>query len=650
MGADKVISKSGDTASLVVIKKRIKIVFITLIIFFIIVFIRIFYIQIAYKEKIFEYSSFDYIFKERGTIFDRNGQIFAISNPTLSLYANPSKIDKHSINKIAGDLARTLNIDKKIIQQKLSKKSKFVWIKRNISEKEANTIKQLNYTAIGFRKEHNRYYPFSCRASHILGFVGMDNRGLEGIELLFDDLLKGDINLFTNNSNETTENESISDLYLTIDNVIQGIAEEELKKSIIKHNAKEGIVIVSDPYTGEILAMTVYPDFDPNNINKTSQEYLRNRAITDIFEAGSIMKIFSMSYAIERNLVNEEEKINCTGGISIAGHNILCTHNHGALNLEGILQKSCNVGIISIAKRFNERDYYNFLRNLGFGEPTGCMLPGEQNGILHKPDKWSLLTKTQIAIGYGISVTPIQLVIASNVIANGGILYKPRLIKKIVKRKNNELFYVSNPEVVRSVLSSTTAYRMSQLLRSVITIDGTGYEARVSGFTVSGKTGTAKMVIEGEYAEDRYIGSFVGWVPADDPVLTILVVIKDPAEVGYYGGVIAAPVFSNIARRTLNYMKVYSTQDALLISRMTKDISSKTDPALKVITETAINKSDTELRMPHLKGLSLREAIEVLSLYKVKIQVQGSGRVSGQIPEKGAIIKKGQTVIVQLGY
>lgn len=498
----------------------------------------------------------------RGTIFDSNLKEFAISIEVDSIYAQPNQIKKPYL--IAIKLANILGMSSKVIYAKLTSKSSFVWIKRKVSKNQSQRIKELNLKGVGFLKEYKRFYPKRTLLAPLIGFVGLDNKGLEGIELTYDKYLKGGIKrldvvrdgkgelILSPKNNPLTKASKGNDVILTIDEVIQHHAELELKNVCQQSQAKGGSVIVMNPKTFEILACAVYPSYDPNYFSQYAPSQFRNTIITDMFEPGSTLKIIAASALLKEGLIEPDETYFCSGQIEVGNKIIHCHNPHGVLNLEGIISKSCNVGMVQCIRKLDSRKFYSHILEFGLNEPTKTNLPGEEKGLLPHPKYWSSLSKFTIAIGQGISVTPLQLITAIAAIANNGILMRPLVIKAIINPQG-EIIKNFKPTPIRQVLSSELAKEITNYLKKVVTDNGTGKLAQINGYEIAGKTGTAqKVAAQGGYSPNKFISAFVGYLPADDPQLIILVIVDEPKGI-YWGGSIAAPTFKHIAQRIIAY-------------------------------------------------------------------------------------------------
>lgn len=536
---------------------------------------RLFYLQFILSNKMRakaenEIVKIIQVELARGTIFDRNLKELAISIEVDSVYAQPKEIQAPYTTAIK--LAHILNINPKTVYAKLTSKASFVWIKRKITTAQSQKISVLNIKGIGFLKEYKRFYPKNELAAQVIGFAGLDNKGLEGIELTHDRDLRGGVNklevvqdgkgntILSPKSNYITRASNGNDIILTIDEIIQHHAEIELKKTCSQYQAKGGVIIVMDPKTGEILASAVSPSCDPNYFNKYPSGQFKNRIITDVFEPGSTFKIITAATLLKEKSIDPDKMYFCSGEIQVGNHVVHCHNPHGSLNLEGIIANSCNVGVVQCIQKLNERKFYSQILEFGLNEPTGIDLRGEEKGLLPNIKAWSKLSKPNIAIGQGVSVTPLQLITAVAAIANNGILMKPLIIKAI-RNPKGEIIKKFKPCPIRQVISSELANKITQILKKVVT-DGTGKLAQINGYEIAGKTGTAQKVDSqtGGYSEDKFIASFVGYLPADDPKLIILVVIDEPKGT-YWGSQVAVPAFKQIAKRVLSYRGILPTKE-----------------------------------------------------------------------------------------
>ncbi len=499
--------------------------------------------------------------KERGFIIDRNGEKLALSLETYSIYARPNEIENKL--KAAKDLGEILGINYAKILEQLNKKKPFVWIKRQVDLEKMQRLEDISIKGVYLEKEFRRYYPFHHLASHILGFVGIDNNGLEGIEYYFDAFLSPKrMDKKRVGFNGQTRGYSV---VLTIDRYIQEVVEEALSNALKSTDAKQVTAIVMKPSTGEILAMANKPDFDPNNFKSYSEKFIRNRAITDAFEPGSTFKIFIASLLMDKHLINTNDTFNCRGFIKIGNTVIHDTAQHGLIDFSQVLQKSCNVGMILSVDRINDKDLYKGLRNFGFGTATGINLPGESQGILRNPSRWSKISKYEMAIGQEVAVTSLQLITAGSAIANNGILMQPRIIRRIENPDGSTLKYYK-PLKIRRVIGEETSKKLLEILTGVLTTEGTGYKAKVEGYSIAGKTGTAQIADpqKGGYLEGQFYASFIGFVPVPNPKIVVLVTIDRPRG-EKYGGQTAAPVFKYIVERIAPYLNILPSNSTVYV-------------------------------------------------------------------------------------
>lgn len=491
-------------------------------------------------------------YMERGFIVDRNRDKLALSLETYSVYVRPEEVEQK--RNAAKKLASILEIEYGNTLNLLNRKKPFIWIQRQVDLKYTKELEELDIEGVYLEKEYKRYYPNKNLASHIIGFSGVDNKGLEGIEYYFDDvLLPG---RFNNKNFDYYTHSRGNTVVLTIDKYIQEIVEEEINRAYKQTGAKLITVIVMNPSTGEILALANKPDYDLNKFNKYPDSTIRNKAITDSFEPGSTFKIFIASILLDTGLVREEDTFLCKGQIDVEGITIHDTGVHGIVTYRQVLEKSCNVGMIKSVGKIDQATLYERLRAFGFGTPTGINLSGEARGLLRNPGNWSKISKSAIAIGQELSVTPLQLITAASALANQGILMQPRLVKQ-VENHNGSVIKKYPPLKIRRVIDEETAEEILDILTGVLTEKGTGYKAKIDGYTTGGKTGTAQIADteKGGYLEKQFYASFIGFVPIPNPRIVVLVTLDRPSgEV--YGGQTAAPIFKSIVERIAPYMNI----------------------------------------------------------------------------------------------
>ncbi len=530
---------------------------------------KAFYIQVYRGQWLAKKASGQYetsfqTHGKRGKIFDRNMGTMAVSTDITSIAAHPPQIK--DIRQTAKQIADSLNISRKKLIEKLSWKKKFVWIKRRVSPKKAGNVRNLKIKGIDFIPEHRRFYPNKTLAAQVLGFTDIDDNGIEGLEFYYNDFLKGSASRLTvlkdafgrsfGFEEKTGSDYCGSNLILTLDRNIQFVAERTLKETVEKFDAKSGMAVVMIPQTGAVLAMAHYPFFNPNTFNKYNRKIWRNRIITDPFEPGSTMKIFSAAAALESEKVTSDSIFYCEQGAYTIGKNVVHdTHAYGWLSLQQIVKHSSNIGAVKVSESIGPKSLYEVLSGFGFGSKTLVDCPGETPGILTNYRQWGRLDVGTIAFGQGVSVSALQLVTAVSAIANKGILMKPYIVQAMVDN-NGRLIENFGPKEVRRVISEKTATALVRILRTVITKGGTGVNAALNGYTVCGKTGTAQKINEyGEYTDDQYTASFIGFAPMERPEIAALVVIDEPHK-EYYGGVVAAPAFKKIVQKTLDYMNI----------------------------------------------------------------------------------------------
>ncbi len=506
----------------------------------------------------------------RGSIFDRKGLKLAESIQVGSVFADPLLItEKKKTSQILSDV---LSLNKAKVTNLLNNKKRFVWIKRRVSEEEEEVIRQLELRGIGFRQEYKRIYPYDELGSQVLGFTDIDENGLGGIESSLNQVISGSNGSrvvekdgrqrqFSTLKGETVSAKYGDSVFLTIDCNIQSIVEEELEKACLKWDPNSAIAIAMDPSTGEVLAMTNYPTFNPNFVRDSNPGQRRNRAITDCFEPGSLIKPLIVSGALDSGLVKEDEQFFCHNGTyKVRSRVIRDVHSYDYLSVSDIVVHSSNIGMVQLGMRMEKNRLYSYLKKFSFGEKTGIQLPGEAKGIVRPLNLWSLDSKISISFGYETAVTPIQLVTAFCSIANGGTLLKPQIVRKITDYSGKRVKKIyKTPERVRRVVSPEIAREvMSPILENVVK-EGTGKKAMLFTYSVAGKTGTAKKLQrignKMKYS-NKYIGSFVGYAPVDEPKVCVLLSLNEPKNGAYYGGTVAAPAVGNIIERTLDYMEV----------------------------------------------------------------------------------------------
>jgi cell division protein FtsI (penicillin-binding protein 3) len=506
----------------------------------------------------------------RSGIYDRLGREMALSVqvPSAYLITKKSKNPKALIKA----LSRLPWINMRIIRKAFARDKSFVWIKRGLDPGQEDCLERLNFEEIGFIMEPERFYPNSELASQLIGFVGTDGKGLEGLEFYFDKLLNTYTNTLTGGCNSSYfdpyyfyERKECS-LFLTIDLVMQFFAEDALRKTCKKVDAQHGLLVIMDTYTGEIYAIANWPGYNPNNFADYPIDYWRNRCVTNIYEPGSTFKLFWAAALLEENIIKTDSLFYCEkGAMNVAGKRIRDHEKFGWLSVKQILEKSSNIGAIKCARKLGEQRFYEYIKKFGFGERTGIDFPGEARGILRAPVDWSGLSLASLAIGQEISVTPIQMITAFSALVNGGRLVKPFILKEVHDTKG-KILLKRTPSIKRKVISDQTSNKMKRILRGVVS-RGTGVKAGVPGYWIGGKTGTAQMVDKttGEYSHEDFLTSFIGFFPDSNARFAMVVMLSQPRE-AYWGGEVAAPIFSEVAKKIIRYLR---------ISPVDKDIGGK---------------------------------------------------------------------------
>ncbi len=524
----------------------------------------------------------------RGNIYDRRGREFAVNLELESLYCDSREvdIDRDKVRR----LSAVLGMEPKAVQAKFEPDKRFTWVGRKLSPQKAEEVKTIlgmkeksgavAADGFGFIPEAKRFYPKGMLASHVIGAVGLDNQALEGVELKYNRYLKiaGGKVYFERDASGRMLSPGIdmqargSDVVLTIDEGLQYIVEKELDKAMAKWRAVAASVIMMDPFTGEILALANRPSYDLNDITRAGKNEVRDRAITDIYEPGSTFKIVIGTAALEEKIFTPESTFDVSrGSIEVGGKVVHDAHRHGVLAFREVIQKSSNVGSIMIGMRLGKEKIYEYAKRYEFGDPTGIDLPGEVSGWIRKPDKWSATSIGAIPIGQEVAVTPMQVLRAYSVVANGGYLVKPHVVSEI-RAHDGQVLMSFDKAANKRVISAKTAGIFKQILETVVEEGGTATEAAVDGNKVAGKTGTAQLIDRAtkRYSKSRYVSSFVGFVPADNPKIAMIVVVYEPKG-AIYGGVVAGPVFRSVADQALSYLNVprddVSEKNLLLVSK-----------------------------------------------------------------------------------
>jgi cell division protein FtsI (penicillin-binding protein 3) len=592
----------------------------------------------------------------RGPIADRDGKPLALSAETPSIFARPRNLLENSSPAQRGRLAALLGIMPSELESRLRRGAPFVWLARHLPPDSARAVEELGLEGAGAVNEYKRFYPESSLAAAVVGMAGTDGQGLSGVELQYDHLIRGEpVELrfyrdafghpILDSPLELKTPQPGARLELTIDASIQSEAESYLIAQIKQSGASRGAAVVLDPFTGEVLALANVGGQKPE-----IQGRLHDSAVQDAFEPGSTMKGLLGAIALEDRAIDPSREIYCEQGEwHVAGRAIHDDSRHGWLNLGGIIEVSSNIGAAKIALALGARRFYQGLTAFGLGRKSGIDLPGEASGLLRPPSSWREIELADHGFGQGVAVTPIQLATAYAAIANGGVLIRPHVLKAAYDANGRELL-VYTPQVMRRAISPATAHSMNELLRGVVNgRDGTARLAQVADFTVAGKTGTAQMInpATGTYYPDRLVASFVGFVPADDPKLVILVVLYDVPH-GHFGGLVAAPVFSLIASDALRRLDVAPNSPSLATASLLpfgddlaaadsgQNRARAANAAAGAPEQLADGAEETIGRTPDFRGLSLRAALALARARKLALEVNGSGYVIRQEPEAGA--------------
>ena len=609
---------------------------------------------------------------QRGSIFDREGRPLAVSAEASSIYAIPDDVPNPA--EAARVLAAQLGMAPEAVLARLTQKKGFVWLARKVDRAAAASVRARKIPGIHLVAETKRIYPKGSLAANVLGYVGTDDRGLGGLEHFYDGAIRGkpgeivaltDARRSTYGEAETATGklpEEGDSLFLSLDSGIQFAAERELAAAVAEAQARSGVLVLLDPANGEILAMASSPTFDPNDYGHYSSDARRNRAIADAYEPGSTFKIVTGALALQNSLVTLDETIDTGDGKIRVGNTTISEHDgkaYGALTLAGVFEHSSNVGIIRVGLRLGPQRFWQGATALGVGRATGIDLPGESTGLFRRPERWSALSNATISMGQEVSVTPLQLVRVAAAVANGGRLVRPRLVRRIVHPDGRVDVIVPAPPT--RILSEATAGTVRDLLVGAVE-RGTGKKATIPGFVVAGKTGTAQKAGVGGYMAGKYVSSFVGFAPSENPKIVGLVLIEEPKG-RYYGGDIAAPVFSRVVSQALGILRVAPEEqrlpEALLASTSTErihypagvvpvSVHSTGEPLASPIFSSPEPTLVSADGAPSALGLSARQALALFARRGLVARIEGSGFVVAQQPLPGAQVRAGTTCILRL--
>ena len=584
----------------------------------------------------------------RGSIVDRNGRILAESIAAESIYADPQAIvDRGQTSKALASVT-ALQMDAREIATKLTSASGFVWIARQLPLETTAAVKALKLPGVYFLDEHRRSYPRAMLAANVVGYAGVDGEGLAGIEHSFDAQVRGRAGRVTllrdarrgmylvggEGPNRPIDG---NDVVLTIDSVVQFIAERALGRAVDQYHAAGGVAIVMDPRDGRILAMASNPSFDPNRYRDFSPDERRNRAVQDQYEPGSTFKIVTASAGLEEGVVTPSQILDCGDGFIQIGNTQIHEHGHnryGLITFEDVMVHSSNVGAIRVGLALGQERFYRYIRRFGFGERSGVALPGEAQGRVRRTEQWSQLSNASMSIGQEIGTTPLQVLSAIATVANGGLRVQPRIVEKVIDAKGNAIYTPPQAAPVR-VISEKTAAVLNEILKTVVA-RGTGVQAALAEHVVAGKTGTAQKAGRGGYT-DKVVASFGGYVPADRPQLAILVVVDEPKG-SEYGGTVAAPAFKEIAESTLRYLNVPPSVPARTI-----DVAAS---MLATFSQKPAPTAGSEV--PDLRGLDARAAVALATSAGFRVRASGSGVVQTQQPLPGEALPNDHQVVLTL--
>lgn len=624
-------------------------------------------IQIVKSENLKYYAqrqqtSVEKIDAERGLIYDRNNVLMVYNRNDYSFYVDLRMLTKSSKQKIAEKFSQVLGKSRAYYNKLMSESGKTITLEKKVPNEKAFLLTKLRVNGLFYHEDPTRVYHYGNLASHILGFVGSEFKGISGIENSFDKELSGEEgtrlverdaigDMITVSEEETKPAVPGDNLVLTIDKNYQFILEEELRKGLQEYGGTSAVGIIMDPNNGEILSLANLNDYDPNKYWNFSDDERRDRAITDTYEPGSTFKAITMSTLLDQNLVKESEKVFVENGkYRFKSASISDTHEHAWLTVKGVIEESSNIGMAKLSQRIDDDLFYRYMRAFGFGNYTAAKLPGEVRGKLSKPGSWSQISKAFLSFGYEIAVTPMQMISAYSAIINGGKLYQPQIVKRVLRHDGTVIMGTSANEI-RTVISPQTSVRMREMLIGVVE-NGTGKNAKLDFIKIGGKTGTSQKIINGSYSKSSYNSSFIGFFPAENPKIICLVLINSP-EKGKYGGQVAAPIFKNIAQRIVNtdikYFRDVPVQQQpaiksnIILAENSNDQNNKIVEASqksKIEEAKAVNLSNK--LMPDLTNYSLNEGIKILSNLGLKYKVNGSGKIITQSINPGEVIKKGQ--------
>lgn len=638
---------------------------------FVIFSARLFQLQVIQYDQWSQRSQRNHVRKrtldiKRGTIFDRNGVELAISVDTYNVFLFTREV--RSLPDAVNALASVLPVSRDEITEIVEGRSGYLPIYRNLEPTLAMKLQQMRIPGVNLESSYRRFYPQNNLAAHIIGFTSGDRRGIEGIEWLYEESLRGYPGLAVIEDASVTDSEGSqmrvirppmggSNIYLTIDSFIQHTIETELNNIMQTLSPVDASAIAIDPHTGEILGMACVPNFNLNEYNTAQAIQRSNRPVIHTFEPGSSMKIFGIAGALTKSAIDHGTRFYCRGHTVINGRRMRCTRSHGLIDINQALAQSCNVAMVNITQLIDNAQLYRTYRNFGFGQPTGIDLPGEVSGTLRPPSRWSSFSASSLAIGQEISVSLLQIARAYSAIANGGNLVKPQIIRKITT-SDHDTSHKMEPEIITRAISAPLARWLRSMLMGAVEF-GTGTRAALDDYTVGGKTSTAqKPNPEGGYHDDQVVVSFAGMAPALDPRVVLVVTINAPKGDSntLYGGRLAAPSFARIMNRILKHMNVPPDKRSFLTAQQKQlllkhRLQTSVPQILPADAETPKVASESKLKadqntVPDLKGKTIRSAMIYLQERKLQGVMEGNGVVVSQTPPAGHPIPEDRTLIL----
>lgn len=635
----------GDAMFVKKMNERMKLVMVFISILFIVIIAKVFYIQVISYKKLNNYATSLWsrnlpLEANRGIIYDSNGKILAGNITTTSLILIPNQIDDKE--KTAQLLAKILNVSYDVMYKHVSKKTSIERVHpegRRLNNEIADKINDLKLPGVYLVKESKRNYPYDTLLANTLGFVGIDNQGLSGLELIYDEYLTGSYGAIKYYSDAKGNKLELSQVYekpqdginitLTIDLELQESLERELDNAVSMYNADNALGIAMDPNTGAILALASRPTFSPSNYQDYSiEEINRNLPIWMTYEPGSTFKIISLAAALEENLIDlSKDYFYDSGVVTVEGSKLHCWKHggHGNQTYLEVVENSCNTGFVNIGLKLGKIKLFDYIKKFGFGSKTGIELSGEASGIMFDIDNIGDLETATTAFGQGVSVTALQQITAVSAAINGGILYKPYIVSSLNEPETNQVIKKIEPTIVRKVISESTSEQVRYALESVVA-NGTGHKAYIFGYRVGGKTGTAQKAVNGSYLVGNYITSFIGFMPANNPKIVVYIAVDNAKGVSQYGGTVAAPLARNFLMSAITVLNLEYDENGM--------------------DKEYVYPDKKYYEVPNVIGLSLKEAVKQLKNFKV--ETEGEGKVIYQSPSAGIDLYEGNTIRLYL--